>query len=344
MCKLRITKRVHAFRLEIPEILIFYSKYRQKRSVHPAFRRISQRGMMPPLPLPLPSSMPSSHLPPELEDIPTHILHAEHRIMDGNPAELYPDYGKRYGSPTTSAESTGFNPFRVFKGPGPENEMAKIESAMRLPAFPNLPPEMSKTNVYLEMPGLDIENGPPPTSLTPVALIADVPPTVSATPIISEPSPPTSNLDDFMKERQNRPMRRRKPMRKQAQFLKETLNKPPIQFSSESQSQYLVKNTLDDTTKQLVQVKAEREFMSSLKNLVTPDVAKAIVENKQTTTTPRDVDLSPDSPVMGLLTSYAQHEKETPACQKRALCELAVKGKSPKSTKFEAFLWSVATL
>jgi len=58
----------------------------------------------------------------------------------------------------------------------------------------------------------------------------------------------------------------------------------------------------------------------------------------------KQVDLSPDGPVMGLITSYAQHDSDSPACQKRALCELAMKGSSPTASKFESFLWSLATL
>jgi len=149
----------------------------------------------------------------------------------------------------------------------------------------------------------------------------------------------TNRPDDAMT---NRPVKRRKPTRKPPVYFRGKNPEMSSQQLLETQKQhYLVKNTLGEI-KQNNPVKAEEEFMSTLKNLVTPDVAKAIVENKQDP--PKDVDLSPDSPVMGLLTSYAQHEKDSPNCQKRALCELAVKGKAPKATKFESFLWSVATL
>ena len=57
-----------------------------------------------------------------------------------------------------------------------------------------------------------------------------------------------------------------------------------------------------------------------------------------------DIDLSPDSPVVGLLTNYAAREEETPACQKRALCELAMRGSKEGATKFERFLWNLANL
>jgi hypothetical protein len=58
----------------------------------------------------------------------------------------------------------------------------------------------------------------------------------------------------------------------------------------------------------------------------------------------KNMDFDANSPVMGLITSYAQHDKESPICQKRALCELALKGKTPTATKFETFLWSLASL
>lgn len=58
----------------------------------------------------------------------------------------------------------------------------------------------------------------------------------------------------------------------------------------------------------------------------------------------KQMDFSPDGPVMGLITSYAQHERDSPICQKRALCEMAMKGKTPTASKFETFLWSLASL
>lgn len=75
------------------------------------------------------------------------------------------------------------------------------------------------------------------------------------------------------------------------------------------------------------------------------EYVKSMVENHETAkASAKQVDLSPDGAVMGLITSYAQHDKDSPACQKRALCELAIKGKSPTATKFETFLYSLASL
>jgi hypothetical protein len=59
---------------------------------------------------------------------------------------------------------------------------------------------------------------------------------------------------------------------------------------------------------------------------------------------PKKYDLSPDGPVIGLLSSVVEHENESLACQKRALCELAIRGTDPKATRFETFMWSLATL
>ncbi len=310
------------------------------------------------VPAPQLARLPADHITPELEDIPSHILRAEHRIMDESSSELYPEYGQRYAS---SAESFGFNPFKVFKGPGPETTANQIQNSMPMlfPEIPNMPGMSEKSNEFMpnyQGPGSHEMNSPPVqinTLRPPPPLVQEIVPTLSAPQIIVPqaqriiPQAPqiTTNLDtiqqDPLRQRQTIQIRRRKPTRKPPVFLRET-SKIPVQSSSESQkSQYLIKNTLEDS-KQNNQELAEQEFMSTLKNLVTPDVAKAIVENKQET--PKNVDLSPDGPVMGLLTSYAQHEYDTPACQKRALGELAVKGKQPKSTKFEAFLWSVATL
>jgi len=56
------------------------------------------------------------------------------------------------------------------------------------------------------------------------------------------------------------------------------------------------------------------------------------------------VDLSPDGPVMGLITSYAAHDKDSPTCQKRALCDLAMRGRNNGASRFESFLWNLATL
>jgi hypothetical protein len=56
------------------------------------------------------------------------------------------------------------------------------------------------------------------------------------------------------------------------------------------------------------------------------------------------VDLSPDGPVMGLITSYATYDRDSPACQKKALCELAMRGKNPGASRFEGFLWNLASL
>lgn len=313
------------------------------------------------VPAPQLARLPAVHITPELEDIPSHILRAEHRIMDESSSELYPEYGQRYAS---SAESFGFNPFKVFKGPGPEaTQLVRIQNSMPMlfPEIPNMPGMSEKSNEFMsnyQGPVSTNEMQPPPvpvnTRRPAPPLVEEVPPTLSKPQMIpqrimSQAPQVTTNLDTIqqnpLRQRQNIQIRRRKPTtRKPPVFLRES-SKIPVQSSAESQkSQYLiknVKNTLEDS-KQNNQELAEQEFMSSLQNLVTPDVAKAIVENKQET--PKNVDLSPDGPVMGLLTSYAQHENDSPACQKRALCELAVKGKQPKSTKFEAFLWSVATL
>ncbi|CAG7829971.1 unnamed protein product, partial [Allacma fusca] len=57
-----------------------------------------------------------------------------------------------------------------------------------------------------------------------------------------------------------------------------------------------------------------------------------------------DIDLAPDSPVVGLITNYAARDHDSPQCQKRALCELAVRGSTEGATKFERFLWNLASL
>ena len=58
----------------------------------------------------------------------------------------------------------------------------------------------------------------------------------------------------------------------------------------------------------------------------------------------KQYDLSPDGPVMGLLSSVVEHDNESVPCQKRALCELAIRGTDPKATRFETFMWTLATL
>jgi len=55
-------------------------------------------------------------------------------------------------------------------------------------------------------------------------------------------------------------------------------------------------------------------------------------------------DLSPEGPGLGLLSSVIQRKDESEACQKRALCELAIRGTSSNATKFETFMWTLATL
>jgi len=62
------------------------------------------------------------------------------------------------------------------------------------------------------------------------------------------------------------------------------------------------------------------------------------------TTRQNEFDLSPNGPVVGLLSSVVKHGNESEACQKRALCELAIRGTNPSATKFETFMWTLATL
>ncbi|ODM87456.1 hypothetical protein Ocin01_19226 [Orchesella cincta] len=298
------------------------NNHRQKRSL--LRRRSNYRGIGPPPPHDAP-------IQPEFEDIPSHILHAEHRIMESSPEVVYPeqqDYGNRVSH--QSAENGGFNPFRVFKGPGSsETTVHAMQAAIVMPDFPDMPnmdAAHDKNNQYLQSfssmgPEQSGENLPP-TSYMPES--QELPPTRETKPrrpIIRRPHhPPTTNFDDYSTKL-------------------EPLEKPA---GEQSEKSYLVKNSIDDP-KLVNQEKAEQEFMSSLQNLVTPDIAKALVENKRQEP-PKDVDLSPDGPVMGLLTSYAQHETRLLNVRERALCELAVKGKGPNSSKFESFLWSVATL
>ncbi|CAL8111377.1 unnamed protein product [Orchesella dallaii] len=339
------------------------NNHRQKRSL---FRRRSNyRGDMPPL----------QPVHPEFEDIPSHILHAEHRIIDSSPEVVYPQ-PQNHGSSYQSAENDGFNPFSVFKGPGSSDTVVQaMQDSIIMPTFPDIPnmnAAHNSNNQYLQnFPSMRPENSGenlPSNEFVPDS--QEIPPTGETNPgrpiLRRRPRPPpTTNFDDFsmkleppqpkleptdkpagVRKTGKRPqvvVRRRKVTRKPPVFLKETTKRLDSSETQSQKKQYLVQTNIIDDPKLVNQEKAEQEFMSSLQNLVTPDIAKAIVENKKQEP-PKDVDLSPDGPVMGLLASYAQHENDTPACQKRALCELAVKGKGPKSTKFEAFLWSVATL
>lgn len=69
-----------------------------------------------------------------------------------------------------------------------------------------------------------------------------------------------------------------------------------------------------------------------------------LIYKKVKPTKSKDYDLSPTGPVMSLLSSAAKYENESEDCQKRALCELAIRGTNPNATKFETFMWTLATL
>lgn len=318
----------------------FLSKYRQRRSA-PAYRRRGpQRRLAARLAAPV-------HIHPEFDDIPSHVLQAEHRILDDNMVELYPDYASREEASSMKehhgTDRRGFDPFRVFKGPGPEkvSTVQQMEDSIPLMPFPHMPDVVSAVEGnpdfirVFEVIGPDGQKVSSKTYGPNMGEVEEQPPAQNA------PGGGGRGKQPGNEGNVRTQIIRRKVTRKPALFVKEASKLPS---HAQLNSHYLAKDSVIGIVDAppTTQTRAEQEFMTTLKSLVTPDIAKAIVENKKEP--PKNVDLSPDGPVMGLLTSFAQHEKDSPSCQKRALCELAVRGKSTKASKFEAFLWSVATL
>jgi len=123
---------------------------------------------------------------------------------------------------------------------------------------------------------------------------------------------------------------------------------------TDTSGQQKKENTATEITEEMINektVKQRREREEKLaRQILSGDKIKALksirgLRNGAKRVRGGNVDLSPDGPVMGLITSFAEHDKDSPDCQKMALCILALKGaEKTNATRFESFLWSLATL